>query len=122
MKNTISQFEAKGIDKGRNYLLWNDEMDSVLENVLIDQMNMGYKADAGWKLVTYIAIVNALNARFNLSLNKDKIKNRLKSWGKHYVIVSEIIKQSGFTWDSTKKMITMDDPNMWDAYVKVYTI
>ncbi|KAF8378818.1 hypothetical protein HHK36_030167 [Tetracentron sinense] len=82
------------------------------------QMAIGNKADPGWKPPAYRAAVNTLNARFNISINKQNVKNRLKSWGKHYTIVSEIIKQSGFSWDTHKKMITVDDENVWNAYVK----
>ncbi|XP_008221375.1 PREDICTED: uncharacterized protein LOC103321353 [Prunus mume] len=33
-------------------------------------------------------------------------------------IVSDILSQSEFNWDATKKMISVDEDNVWDEYVK----
>ncbi|KAF8377975.1 hypothetical protein HHK36_031364 [Tetracentron sinense] len=111
--------QGEGNCKGKKkYITWNADMDNALVDVLFDQMALGNKADPGWKPQAYHAAVFTLNTRFNISLTKDNIKNRLKSWGKHYTTVSEIIKQSGFSWDTQKKMITVDDENVWTDYVK----
>ncbi|KAF8400360.1 hypothetical protein HHK36_013658 [Tetracentron sinense] len=112
----ISQGEQKG--KGKKNIPWNADMDNILVEILFDQMAIGNEADPGWKPQAYRAAMNTLNARFNISINKENVKNRLKSWGKHYTIVSEIIKQNGFSWDTHKKMITVDDKNVWNEYVK----
>ncbi|KAF8396625.1 hypothetical protein HHK36_018249 [Tetracentron sinense] len=113
----ISQGEQISKSK-KKHVPWNVDMDNVLVEILFDQMAIGNKADPGWKPQTYQAVVNTLNARFNISINKENVKNRLKSWGNYYTIISEIIKQSGFSWDTHKKMITVDDENVWNAYVK----
>ena len=36
-----------------------------------------------------------------------------------YGIVSDILSQSGFDWDSTKYMITVENEIAWNEYVKV---
>ncbi|KAF8395630.1 hypothetical protein HHK36_019580 [Tetracentron sinense] len=53
---------------------WNADMDNVLVEILFDQMAIGNKADPGWKPPAYRAAVNTLNARFNISINKENDK------------------------------------------------
>jgi len=39
----------------------------------------------------------------------DNVKNRFKLWRTWYGIVSDILSQSGFDWDNTKYMITVEN-------------
>ena len=49
----------------------------------------------------------------------DNVKNRFKLWRTWYEIVSDILSQSGFDWDNTKYMITIENEIAWNEYVKV---
>ncbi|XP_077213210.1 uncharacterized protein LOC143848211 isoform X2 [Tasmannia lanceolata] len=102
--------------KQRNYIKWSNSMDRALASCLYDQMNIGNRSDYGWKPITYRVCVDKLNIMFNIQMEAHNIKNRLKAWKKHYSIVSDIIKQSGFTWDDRKKMIVVEDNTLWTAY------
>ncbi|KAI5334042.1 hypothetical protein L3X38_024175 [Prunus dulcis] len=66
----------------------------------------------------YNTAANILAAQFNLQMSADNIRNRVKSWKKFYGVVSDILSQSGFSWDSTKKMISVDEDHVWEEYVK----
>ena len=49
----------------------------------------------------------------------DSVKNHFKLWRTWYEIVSDILSQSGFDWDNTKYMITVENEIAWNEYVKV---
>jgi len=49
----------------------------------------------------------------------DSVKNHFKLWRTWYGIVSDILSQSGFDWDNTKYMITVENEIAWNEYVKV---
>ncbi|KAG5069166.1 hypothetical protein JHK85_001543 [Glycine max] len=72
-------------------------MERVLTDVLRDQRNLDNKGDEGWKR-------SALNAAV------------ATSW---YGIVSDILGQSGFDWDGTKHVITVENENAWNEYCTV---
>eukprot|EP00256_Glycine_max_P067884 XP_025982479.1 uncharacterized protein LOC102663126 [Glycine max] len=48
----------------------------------------------------------------------DNVKNRFKLRRTWYGIVSDILSQSGFDWDNTKYMITIENEIAWNEYVK----
>ncbi|KAI5327595.1 hypothetical protein L3X38_026991 [Prunus dulcis] len=79
---------------------------------------MGHKGDGGWKSVAYNTAATILSAQYNIEVSADNIKNRVKTWKRFYAVVSDILSQSGFSWDATKKMITIDEENVWNEYVK----
>ncbi|BFG21343.1 hypothetical protein CerSpe_076170 [Prunus speciosa] len=79
-------------------------MERSLADILREERQIGHKGDGGWKAVTY--------------KTADNIRNRVKTWKRFYGIVNDILSQSGFNWDATKKMISVDEDNVWDEYVK----
>ncbi|XP_024159884.1 uncharacterized protein LOC112167148 [Rosa chinensis] len=83
-------------------------------------MNAGHKADGDWKPQAYQAVVDKLNATWQLGLTKLNVKNRLKAWKRHYAIITDIKSQSGLVWDEEKKMvpITAENLEIWNAYVE----
>ena len=91
----------------------------VLVDVLRDQRNLGNKGDGNWKAVAYSTAAQILSKRFGVHLMADNVKNRFKLWRTWYGIVSDILSQSGFDWDSTKYMITVENEIAWNEYVKV---
>ncbi|BFG30222.1 hypothetical protein CerSpe_164960 [Prunus speciosa] len=56
--------------------------------------------------------------KLDIEVSADNIKNRVKTWKRFYGIVNDILSQSGFNWDATKKMISVEEDNVWDEYVK----
>ncbi|XP_021819781.1 uncharacterized protein LOC110761592 [Prunus avium] len=108
--------EHEGDDKC--YLRWNIQMDRSLAEILREERQMGHKGDGGWKSVAYNTAAAILSAQYNIEVSADNIKNRVKTWKRFYAVVSDILSQSGFSWDATKKMITIDEENVWNEYVK----
>ncbi|OMP07201.1 hypothetical protein COLO4_07541 [Corchorus olitorius] len=93
-------------------------MDRVLADILRDQRNLGNKSDGSWKSIAYNNAASALSSQFNVSILGDNVKSRVKIWKKWYGIVHDILSQSGFNWDGTTCMITVDNESAWNDYVK----
>ena len=119
VKNKSSGKRKMSSEGTRSYFAWNLEMERVLADVLRDQRNLGNKGDGNWKAVAYSTAAQILSKRFGVHLMADNVKNRFKLWRTWYGIVSDILSQSGFDWDSTKYMITVENEIAWNEYVKV---
>ncbi|KAH1143387.1 hypothetical protein GYH30_033886 [Glycine max] len=91
-------------------------MERVLADVLRDQRNLGNKGDGGWKRSALNAAAAVLSTSFIVNVTSYNVKNRIKLWRSWYGIVSDILGQSGFDWDGTKHMITVENENAWNEY------
>ncbi|KAL5133821.1 hypothetical protein HKD37_03G007093 [Glycine soja] len=107
---------GKNNEETRSYFTWNLEMERVLADVLRDQRNLGNKGDEGWKRSALNVAAAVLSTSFNVNVTSDNVKNRIKLWRSWYGIVSDILGQSGFDWDGTKHMITVENENAWNEY------
>ncbi|XP_073148049.1 uncharacterized protein [Henckelia pumila] len=121
IENSKGGYRKKQLESSRNYVSWNRDMDKHLAKVLIDQMAEGKKCDGDtWRPEALQAAVTYLNSKLHLNLSKENIKNRLKAWKKYYSVVTDVQKQSGFSWDEERKMIvvTSDEHSSWKEYVE----
>ncbi|KAG5088888.1 hypothetical protein JHK86_001500 [Glycine max] len=68
-----------------------------------------------------IGVVTCRSVVYKLHVNvtSNNVKNRIKLWTSWYGIVSDILGQSGFDWDGTKHMITVENENAWNEYCTV---
>ncbi|XP_043693752.1 L10-interacting MYB domain-containing protein-like [Telopea speciosissima] len=103
-------------EKGK-YIVWTNEMDRCLTEILVDQVKKGNKKEKFLNNVAYLAAVKALNERFSLNLSKDHVRNRLKTWKKQYGMLKELLSLSGFQWDDERKMVVAHD-SIWNEYLK----
>ena len=78
-------------------------MECVLADVLRDQRNLSNKGDGGWKRSALNVVAAVLSTSFNVNVTSDNVKNHIKLWRSWYGIVSDILGQSGFDWDSNFK-------------------
>ena len=67
----------------------------------------------------YTATCIAVNSRFNLNLNNQKVVNRLKTIKKRYKIMKDMISQDGFEWNPNTKMVECDSDDLWKRYISV---
>ncbi|KAF8403690.1 hypothetical protein HHK36_011794 [Tetracentron sinense] len=114
--NVLQARSDSAKEKGK-YVIWTDEMDRCLTETLVEQVKQGNKFDKSLKAAAYTAAVEALNENFALDLTKENIRNRLKTWRKQYGALKELLTQSGFEWDETRKMVVADD-FVWNDYIK----
>ncbi|KAH1162549.1 hypothetical protein GYH30_001158 [Glycine max] len=89
-------------------------MERVLADVLRDQRNLSNKGDGGWKRSALNDAAAVLFTSFNVNVTSDNVKNRIKLWRS-----CDILGESGFDWDSTKHMITIENENAWNEYCTV---
>ena len=113
---------GKNKEKTKSYLKWTVEMDRVLTSVLLDQHNLGNHPPNGWKTPAYTAAINALKEQCNITITKDNVISRLKTWDKHYSVVSAMLATSGFGWDWDHSMVQVDSEDVWRNYVMVRNI
>ncbi|XP_070679150.1 uncharacterized protein [Malus domestica] len=118
-KKENQEIENEGDEN--NYFRWNVDMERVLADILREERRLGNKGDGGWKTTAYNSAASILSTQFDIHVTADNIRNRVKSWKKFYAVVSDILSQSGFNWDATKKMISVDEDHAWQDYVKSHS-
>lgn len=104
--------------KGKN-VVWSATMDKCLIEALAIQARNGNKIDKCFNENAYTAACVAVNTRFNLSLNNQKVINRLKTIKKRYKVMRDMLCQDGFTWNPNTKMIECDNDDLWKRYIAV---
>ncbi|CAN6587154.1 unnamed protein product [Malus baccata var. baccata] len=104
-KKENQEIENEGDEN--NYFRWNVDMERALADILHEERRLGNKGDGGWKIAAYNSAASILSAQFDIHF-----------WKKFYAIVSDILSESGFSWDATKKMISVDEDHVWQEYVR----
>ena len=111
--------EPKG-KKPRSYLTWTTEMDAALLAVLVEHHNIGDRAQNGWKPHVYTACIKHVKEKCDVDITKDNIVGRIKTFDKHYEIISKMLAQSGFGWDWENNMVSVESDEVWSRYVEVF--
>jgi hypothetical protein len=114
-----SMAEPKGKKGNRSYLAWTADMDAALLAMLVEHHNNGDHAQNGWKPHVYNACIKHVKEKCDVVINKDKIQARIKTFDKHYEIISKMLAQSGFGWDWENNMVMVDSDEVWSRYVEV---
>ncbi|KAJ6414525.1 hypothetical protein OIU84_003513 [Salix udensis] len=105
--------------KGRN-VVWSIAMDKCLIEALAIQARNGNKIDKCFNENAYTAACIAVNSRFNLNLNNQKVINRLKTIKKRYKIIRDLLSQDGFRWNPSTKMIECESDDLWKRYIAAH--
>ncbi|XP_042495129.1 uncharacterized protein LOC122074371 [Macadamia integrifolia] len=92
-------------------------MDRTLFEFLDAQVAEGNKSQSGFKDATYVQAAHIINPTHGLSVNKENIRNRVKSIKKVYRTLYAIVNTSGFGWNSELKQLTYHEDNMWNSYI-----
>ncbi|KAL2337289.1 hypothetical protein Fmac_011735 [Flemingia macrophylla] len=106
-------------NKGRN-VVWSIAMDKCLIKALAAQAKSGNKIDKCFNENAYTAACVAVNTRFNLNLNNQKVINRLKTIKKRYKVMKDMLSQDGFGWNPNTNMIECDSDELWKNYVAAH--
>ncbi|XP_047309784.1 uncharacterized protein At2g29880-like [Impatiens glandulifera] len=70
--------------------------------------------------VTYATAVSTLHNQCNVNVSRENIQLRLKTWDKHYAVISAMLGTSGFVWDWDRKVVKVDSEEVWTTYVKAH--
>jgi hypothetical protein len=95
------------------------EMDTALLVVLVEHHNNGDHAQNGWKPHVYNACIKHVKDKCDIDITKDNIVGRIKTFDKHYEIITKMLAQSGFGWDWDKNMVSVESDEVWSRYVEV---
>ncbi|XP_065867355.1 uncharacterized protein [Euphorbia lathyris] len=105
--------------KGRN-VVWSIAMDKCLIETLAIQARNGNKIDKCFNENAYTAACIAVNSRFTLNLNNQKVVNRLKTIKKRYKVIRDMLSQDGFRWNPNTKMIECESDELWKRYIAAH--
>ena len=105
--------------KKRVYTTWTPEMDSALLSVLVEHHNNGDHAQNGWKPHVYNACIRHVKDECGVDVTKDNITGRIKTFDKHYEVISKMLAQSGFGWDWENNRVSVESEEVWSRYVEV---
>ncbi|CAN0893362.1 hypothetical protein LINGRAPRIM_LOCUS2711, partial [Linum grandiflorum] len=108
--------------QSRSYVAWNDAIDEVLTQVLLDQANNGNKGDGDWKVQAIQAVLDEIRILLATTVTKGNVKNMLRKWKQHYGMINDIQNRSGVSlWDEEKKkvVITTENASDWEDYLKI---
>ncbi|OWM83325.1 hypothetical protein CDL15_Pgr012806 [Punica granatum] len=98
---------------------WTLAEDAVLVSCMIDLRNMGtHNADTGFKSGYLLELEKMLLEKLsNCGIKvRPHIESRLKTLKREWAIVYDMmLNTSGFGWDSTRKMVTVED-DVWETY------
>ncbi|XP_042489710.1 uncharacterized protein LOC122069705 [Macadamia integrifolia] len=97
--------------------MWDSDMDRTLFEFLDAQVAEGNKSQNGFKDATYVQASHVINSAHGLSVNKENIRNRVKSVKKVYRTLYAIVNTSGFGWNSELKQLTYHEDSVWNSYI-----
>ncbi|XLR19114.1 hypothetical protein S83_047026, partial [Arachis hypogaea] len=95
--------DVEGKNECDTYFKWTMEMDGLMLEVLKEQKNKGQKEDRAFSAESYRKVVEEINEKFSVGINKSKVLNRLKTLKKQMVLAKEINQKSGVGWNDTTK-------------------
>jgi hypothetical protein len=87
-------------------------MKLFLIGLLKDHDVPGFRTHNAWSKEAWTNIVCRLNAKFGCSFTLNQVKQKEQDLKKDYRVVKELQEESGFGWDSERKMVTAP-PNVW---------
>lgn len=97
---------------------WSPTMDCYFIKLMLEQKAQGNRIDGQFTKRAWSQMTNQFNAKFKVHMDKDHLRNRVKTFKKQYDSIKTLLNQSGFGWDSVRQMVIADD-DVWDAYIKV---
>lgn len=100
-------------------LLWTQEMDDYLVDVLYEQALCGNKIDRSFTATAYANASKAMSQKFGENISKEHIKNRLKTIRQNFNLAYDLVKNtSGLGWNEETRMLEAD-PDVWKELLAV---
>ncbi|XP_059629816.1 uncharacterized protein LOC132272739 [Cornus florida] len=108
-----------GVSK-KDRLDWNAQMDDIFVDALHNQYLKGNMLDGTFTTRAYHEIVEELKQKLGIDINKDKVKNRLKTTKTRFNECFNLFKNdlSGFAWSQETKMWSTE-PKVWADLIAV---
>ena len=95
-------------------------MDDALVDAFLHQVIIGGRVNGTFTSKAYDDIVKELVEKFDMKINKDKVKNQQKTLKKNFHECYDIFKDglSGFGWNGSLNMWTAE-PEVWELLIAV---
>lgn len=107
---------------GQAHTRWTDEMDTVLNEVLVEEVALRGKKpnNNGLKAISINRAAEVVSERCKVVVNAENVRNRFKLMKKKYVWAREAINKSGLgiVWDGERKCLDVEE-SVWKEYCKV---
>ena len=106
---------------------WTIKFIMDLFEILIIQIHVVSKQEISLKsksILKSLASKHSINEKLGLNLVISNVRNRMKTWKRHYYVITNILIRTKFKWDEDKKMvvITVDDLVKWNEYLEVSSL
>lgn len=98
---------------------WDDQKDDILLGVLKEQQLLGNGTAGQFPNEAWATIAEVFNHRTDLSYRIEHLKNRLKVLKKSYSLYHDIVKTTGWKWDSVRNVPTTGSPSKWNEMIAV---
>nr|GEV39569.1 putative nuclease HARBI1 [Tanacetum cinerariifolium] len=101
--------------------LWNEQMDVAFIEAMLKEQNTGNRPNETFSPHAYNNMVKALSGKFNITFDKDKLKNRIKTLKKYFNQFHDVfqgVALSGYAWNSSTMLIEAED-DVWEALKKI---
>ena len=95
---------------------WTPEKKSYLIELLLEQISNGNYAGGSFKGHAWTEITSKFNQHFRSNYDKSQMHSQLSDMKRNFTIFDTLVHQSGFCWDSEKKIVTAT-ANVWDEYI-----
>ncbi|GKB57233.1 Myb/SANT-like domain-containing protein [Tanacetum coccineum] len=99
---------------------WNKQMDAAFIEAMLKEQNARNRPNETFLPHAYNNMVKALSDKFNITFNKDKLKNRIKTLKKYFSQFHDVfqgVALSGYAWNSSTRLIEAED-DVWEALKK----
>ena len=106
------------VKKDREY--WTAVMDDALIDALLHQHHLGNRNGSVFTTHAYDNIVKELQEKFEKPIDKQKVKNHIKTIKYNWSDCYDVFKNglSGFAWSPITKMWSAE-PEVWESLIQV---
>ncbi|KAL0400324.1 UNVERIFIED_CONTAM: hypothetical protein Sradi_2375700 [Sesamum radiatum] len=113
-------YRAKA-DKGSTRRTWTQREEEVLVNALRNIVTTGWKCGNGFR-AGYLNQLESIICKQlpNTDIRAEPhINSKIHVWKKNYGTLMGMMSKSGFGWDDSRCMITVDSQDVWEEYCKI---
>ncbi|KAL7258913.1 hypothetical protein ACSBR1_004924 [Camellia fascicularis] len=106
------------VEIDKKHLKWNNQMDVVLIDSLLDQMLKGQKIGGSFTSSAYRAASNVVSTKFSVHCDSSHVRNRLKTLKRNLAMAKDMLTtDSGFGYNHSTQLIEATT-GVWAAYLK----
>ncbi|KAL7163918.1 hypothetical protein ACSBR2_039934 [Camellia fascicularis] len=106
------------VEIDKKHLKWNNQMNVVLIDSLLDQMLKGQKIGGSFTSSAYRAASNAVSTKFSVHCDSSHVRNRLKTLKRNLAMAKDMLTtDSGFGYNHSTQLIEAT-AGVWAAYLK----